>query len=124
LALAGFSQVCSGYGPETWNRTEQGLVMFKALIPAFAVAAALVAPTSAHAQDNNSPVTRAQVEAELVALDQVGFDPATDRADYPRRIQAAEQRVEARQSAVASAFGSSTGSTSQSGGASTQSASN
>jgi Domain of unknown function (DUF4148) len=96
--------------------------MLKALIPAFAVAAALSIPAFAHTEDNNGPVTRAQVEAELLALDQVGFNTATDRADYPRRIQAAEQRVAAHQSAVASAYGSSTGSNSQLGGVSTQAA--
>jgi hypothetical protein len=46
----------------------------KLLIQTVALAAALVAPIASFAQ-SNGPVTRAQVRAELVQLEQAGYDP-------------------------------------------------
>jgi hypothetical protein len=71
--------------------------MIKAFIPALVIASALAAPTFAFAQDNNAPVTRAQVRSELVQLEKAGYNPSTDRVDYPRNIQAAEARVHGQQ---------------------------
>jgi hypothetical protein len=66
----------------------------KALI-SFAVVAA---PTFAFAQSQNAPLTRAQVKAELVQLEQAGYAPASgDNASYPTDIQAAEAKVAAQQ---------------------------
>jgi hypothetical protein len=75
----------------------------KSFIPAVIVAALLAAPVASFAQSSqNQPVTRAQVRAELVQLEKAGYDPLSDRLDYPNNIQAAEARVHA-QSAVAQA---------------------
>jgi hypothetical protein len=49
--------------------------MLKSLIPAVALASALAAPAVSFAQ-SNGPVTRAQVRAELVQLEQAGWRPA------------------------------------------------
>jgi hypothetical protein len=47
------------------------------------------------AQAANSPLTRAQVEEQLVQLEQAGYRPSTHDADYPNEIQAAEAKVQA-----------------------------
>ena len=67
----------------------------KSLIQAVVVAAALAAPVAVFAQ-SNQPVTRAQVRAQLVQLEQTGWRPgAGDRTTYPAQIQAAEAKVAA-----------------------------
>jgi len=67
----------------------------KTLIQAVAVAVALAAPVASFAQ-SNSPVTRAQVKAEIAQLAQVGYRVGDgDNAHYPEAIQAAEARVSA-----------------------------
>jgi hypothetical protein len=67
----------------------------KSLIEAVVVAAALAAPVAVFAQ-SNQPVTRAQVRAELVQLEQTGWRPGDgDHTTYPAQIQAAEARVAA-----------------------------
>lgn len=67
----------------------------KSLIQAVAVAAALVVPVASFAQ-SNGPVTRAQVRAEIVQLQQVGYHVGDgDNAHYPEAIEAAEARVAA-----------------------------
>lgn len=71
----------------------------KSLIQAVAVAVALVAPVASFAQ-SNAPVTRAQVRAELVQLEQAGYRPGDgDNAHYPDAIQAAESKIGANQAA-------------------------
>jgi hypothetical protein len=95
----------------------------KTLIPAVFVATLLAAPVVSFAQSSQSsqPLTRAQVRAELVALENAGYDPLSDRQDYPRNIQAAEARLQAQQAqnAVAhrdtSGYGAQEGGTSQAG---------
>jgi Ni/Co efflux regulator RcnB len=63
----------------------------KSLIQAVVVAAALAAPVAAFAQ-SNQPVTRAQVRAELVQLEQTGWRPGEgDRTTYPAQIQVAAE---------------------------------
>jgi hypothetical protein len=85
----------------------------KSLIEAAVIAALIAAPLAAFAQ-NNQPVTRAQVRAELVQLEKAGYNPATsDNATYPVQLQAAEARVSAQQSN--SGYGSAANGSSQSG---------
>jgi len=86
--------------------------MIKAFVPALVIATALAAPTFAFAQ-SNGPVTRAQVRAELVQLEKAGYNPSTDRVDYPQNIQAAQARVNAEKGE--SAYGPSAAGTSNSG---------
>jgi nucleoid-associated protein YgaU len=67
----------------------------KSLIQAVVVAAALAAPVVVFAQAN-APVTRAQVRAELVQLENAGYHPGDgDQTTYPAQIQAAEAKVAA-----------------------------
>jgi hypothetical protein len=61
-----------------------------------ALAALAAAPVVSFAQ-SNEPVTRAQVRAELVQLEQAGYRPAAVETQYPSDIQAAEARVSANQ---------------------------
>jgi len=78
--------------------------MLKSLIPAVALASALVAPAVSFAQ-SNGPVTRAQVRAELVQLEKAGYHVGDGRTTYyPAEIQAAEAKVAA-QNGAASGYG-------------------
>lgn len=88
--------------------------MTKSLLPALLIASALAAPTFAFAQDN-APVTRAQVRAELSALERAGYNPATNDNYYPEGLQAAQQRVDATNGVAAQSYGPSTSGTSASG---------
>jgi len=70
----------------------------KASICATIAAAVIAIPSFAFAQadaSNNSPVTRAQVKADLVRVEQAGYNPAGSDINYPADIQAAEARVSA-----------------------------
>ncbi|GAB5099211.1 DUF4148 domain-containing protein [Caballeronia sp. GACF4] len=78
--------------------------MFKSIIPAIAVAAVLAVPAFAQAQEN-APVTRAEVKAQLVQLERAGYNPASDQTQYPANIQAAQARLNAQQGTAASSFG-------------------
>ena len=72
----------------------------KSLIQAVVVAAALAAPVAVFAQ-SNQPVTRAQVRAELVQLEKVGYHVGdSDETHYPDAIQAAETKVAEQNNAV------------------------
>ncbi|ASW01569.1 DUF4148 domain-containing protein [Paraburkholderia aromaticivorans] len=72
----------------------------KSLIQAVVVAAALAAPVAVFAQ-SNQPLTRAQVRAELIELEQAGYNPARgEDPTYPADIQAAEAKVAARHAAT------------------------
>lgn len=87
----------------------------KSLIQAVAVAATLVAVPAASFAQSNSPVTRAQVRAEIVQLQQVGYHVGDgDNAHYPEAIQAAEARVAALNGNTA--YGGVASGSSQSGG--------
>jgi Domain of unknown function (DUF4148) len=88
----------------------------KFLIQTIVIAIAIAAPAASFAQ-SNQPVTRAQVRAELVQLEQAGYRPtAGTDPDYPADIQAAEARVAAENAAASnSGYGPSTSGTSQSG---------
>ncbi|VVD27541.1 DUF4148 domain-containing protein [Paraburkholderia dioscoreae] len=65
--------------------------MLKVTISAVLTAATvfLCAPASAQ----QTPKTRAQVSAELEELVSVGYQPGSERTQYPRGLQAAQQRV-------------------------------
>ncbi len=57
---------------------------------------AVVSSTSIFAQSASAPLTRAQVRADLIRLEQAGYNPsASDDATYPTDIQAAEAKVAA-----------------------------
>ncbi|MBN3811742.1 DUF4148 domain-containing protein [Paraburkholderia sp. Ac-20347] len=75
----------------------------KSLVQVAAVALALTLPVASFAQSNGG-LTRAQVRAELVQLEQSGYRPGDgDNAHYPEAIQAAEAKVAAQNSAVGGA---------------------
>jgi len=77
----------------------------KSRIQTVAVAVALVVPVVSFAQ-SNGPVTRAQVRAELVQLEQAGYHVGDgDQAHYPDAIQAAEAKVAAQQVAANGGYG-------------------
>jgi len=65
----------------------------KSLICAVFAAAVLAGPTLSFAQVSNAPVTRAEVKADLVQVEQAGYSPARNDLNYPADIQAAEARV-------------------------------
>ncbi|CAN7680431.1 DUF4148 domain-containing protein [Caballeronia sp. dw_19] len=88
--------------------------MKKFLISALVISSALAAPAFAFAQ-SNIPVTRAQVEAELVQLERAGYNPGGEDVNYPQDIQAAEQRVAEQQGIASSSYGSADNGTSASG---------
>jgi hypothetical protein len=55
----------------------------------------LAAPALSFAQ-SNAPVTRAEVRADLVRVEQAGYTPSSgDEANYPADIQAAEAKIAA-----------------------------
>ena len=61
---------------------------------------ALVSSSLTFAQSASVPLTRAQVRADLIRLEQAGYNPAAiDDANYPADIQAAEARVAAQNAA-------------------------
>lgn len=91
----------------------------KTLVSALAVAAALTVPALSFAQQSDAPVSRAQVRAELVQLQQAGYNPNISDPSYPQNIQAAEARVSTQTLAQAptqtSDYGSVAAGSSQSG---------
>jgi hypothetical protein len=68
----------------------------KTLICLSLAVSALASPALSFAQSSSAPVTRAQVYADLVRLEQAGYDPsASNDPNYPAAIQAAEAKVAA-----------------------------
>lgn len=65
----------------------------KALGSTLLVVCALATPVVAFAQTAATPVTRAQVTADLVRLEQAGYRPTAKNNDYPDDIQRAEAIV-------------------------------
>jgi hypothetical protein len=57
--------------------------------------AAILAPFASFAHAADGQLTRAQVRADLVQLEAVGYRPSTHDADYPSAIQSAEAKVQA-----------------------------
>ncbi|TDG03307.1 DUF4148 domain-containing protein [Paraburkholderia guartelaensis] len=70
------------------------------LVRALFVSALVAAPALAFAQSPDTPVTRASVRAELVQLQQAGYNPASDTTQYPKNIEAAQMRLNAQQNAA------------------------
>lgn len=67
----------------------------KSYVYAAIAALVLAAPIASYAaQQDNAPVTRAQVKAELVELEKAGYNPG-NWYNYPENLQAAEQKVAA-----------------------------
>ncbi|WP_321840974.1 DUF4148 domain-containing protein [Paraburkholderia bannensis] len=94
----------------------------KTLIAAALAATVLAAPALSFAQTNNQqPLTRAQVRAELVQLEKAGYRPGLSSPYYPEDLQAAQARV-AQQNATAeaTAYGASTTGSTQAGSRSTE----
>jgi hypothetical protein len=60
-----------------------------------AIGLTVVLPVLASAQEQGAPVTREQVQAELVALESVGYHPGRPSIHYPADIQAAEAKIHA-----------------------------
>ena len=61
---------------------------------------ALVSSSLTFAQSASVPLTRAQVRADLIRLEQAGYNPAAiNDSNYPAYIQAAETRVAAQNAA-------------------------
>ncbi|MCU9953383.1 DUF4148 domain-containing protein [Burkholderia sp. BKH01] len=57
---------------------------------------ALVSSSVTFAQSASAPLTRAQVRADLIRIEQAGYNPsANDDTTYPADIQAAEAKVAA-----------------------------
>ncbi|MFP6561456.1 DUF4148 domain-containing protein [Paraburkholderia sp. B3] len=89
----------------------------KKLLPAVVVAAMLAAPAISFAQSSQQGLTRAEVRAQLVELEQAGYKPQSDRVNYPQDLQAAEARVSAEKLANGntSGYGAPAAGTSESG---------
>jgi hypothetical protein len=86
----------------------------KSLIKAVVIVASLAASATVFAQ-SNTRITREQVRAELVQLEQAGYHVGDgDQAHYPAAIQAAEARIAARSSGT-SGYGGSVAGSSESG---------
>jgi hypothetical protein len=66
--------------------------MKNATLSAVILAAALSVPVLASAQ-STAPVTRAEVKAQLIQLEKVGYEPAVNDVNYPSNIQAAQREV-------------------------------
>ncbi|CAN7670952.1 DUF4148 domain-containing protein [Trinickia sp. LjRoot230] len=96
----------------------------KSLIYAVVAASALATPLVSMAQtesNSNQPVTRAQVQQDLLRVEQAGYRPGSDDPSYPADIQAAEQRAAGEQGqsvaarADTSGYGGTANESSQSG---------
>ncbi len=67
----------------------------KSFFYAAVAASILAAPLAAFAQsDVQQPVTRAEVRADLIQLEQKGYRPEASDSQYPDNIQAAERRAQ------------------------------
>ncbi|MFM0340008.1 DUF4148 domain-containing protein [Paraburkholderia fungorum] len=72
----------------------------KLLLYALATLSVSAVPAVSFAQ-SNQPLTRAQVLADLIEVENAGFHPAlVDYVEYPGNIQAAEARIAAKHAGV------------------------
>jgi hypothetical protein len=85
----------------------------KSLMNAVVVAAVFAVPAVSFAQQQH-PLTRAEVRAQLAELHAVGYTPATWMR-YPDTIQAANAKIAEKNDAAATAYGSASNGSSQSG---------
>ncbi|AXF25215.1 hypothetical protein CUJ89_26735 [Burkholderia pyrrocinia] len=67
-----------------------------------------IAPVFASAGQSNGGLTRAEVRAQIVQLEQAGYNPARKDIHYPQSIQQAEARIRSSElrRADASGYGS------------------
>ena len=82
------------------------MTLVRSLVAAATVAAAVAVPTLSFAQPDHA-LTRAEVRAELVQLQQAGYQPASDNTQYPVHLQAALARIDAGQQGTTAAYGGS-----------------
>lgn len=68
--------------------------MSKMIVGLALVAATLSAPVLSFAQ-SNAPLTHAEVRADLIRVEQTGYNPEANDIHYPANIQAAEVKVAA-----------------------------
>ncbi|MDR3101518.1 MAG: DUF4148 domain-containing protein [Paraburkholderia sp.] len=80
------------------------MTLVRSLVAAATVAAAVAVPTLSFAQTDHA-LTRAEVRAELVQLQQAGYRPVSDNTQYPANLQAALARIDAGQQGAAAAYG-------------------
>ncbi|MEM5313087.1 DUF4148 domain-containing protein [Paraburkholderia sp. JHI869] len=73
----------------------------KTLLRAVLISCVLGAPAFAFAQTSNAPVTRAEVRADLIQVEQAGYNPHGSDLYYPSDIQAAEAKVAAQDASPA-----------------------
>ncbi len=72
----------------------------KTLIYVTLALSAIVSPALSFAQATNAPLTRAEVRADLVRVEQAGYNPSSgDQSTYPAGIQAAETKIAAQDAA-------------------------
>ncbi|APA88656.1 DUF4148 domain-containing protein [Paraburkholderia sprentiae WSM5005] len=76
----------------------------KTLIYAALVANALAVPAVSFAQDSTAPLTRAEVRADLVQMEQAGYRPSLKDPHYPTDVQAAEARIHAQDATTSSSM--------------------
>lgn len=81
--------------------------MFKSMVPAIVLACALGTPAFAYAQDADT-VSRPAVKADLLQMEQSGYNVEGDHTTYPAQTQAAEQRAQANSGVAATSYGSPT----------------
>lgn len=68
----------------------------KTLIGLSLAVSALLGPALSFAQTSNTPLTRAEVYADLVRVEHAGYNPSvSDDSTYPADIQAAEAKIAA-----------------------------
>ena len=80
------------------------------------LATALVVPVISYAQ-TDAPKTRAQVQAELLRLENAGYHlDGGDAATYPEKLQAAETKADAQEQPAATSYGGTLNGASQAGG--------
>ncbi|HEY3599385.1 MAG TPA: DUF4148 domain-containing protein [Paraburkholderia sp.] len=81
----------------------------KTLIYLTLAVSAMASPVLSFAQTVNVPLTRAEVRADLVRVEQAGYSPSTgDDVTYPADIQAAEAKIAAQHGTQAAAANNST----------------
>lgn len=100
--------------PPTLFHNFYGAVMNKTHLASLFLAATFAAPVIAFARSNQG-LTNAEVRQELVDLQGVGYVPGSDRTQYPRAIQAAEQRLANQDAASRTSYGSSSAGRTDSG---------
>jgi Domain of unknown function (DUF4148) len=90
------------------------------LVQSLIIAGIVAVPAVSFAQ-SNEPLTRADVRAQLVQLENAGYSLAGDQTTYPENIQAAQARVNAENGLAAASYGMSANGSSASGSRSTES---